>query len=183
MNGEENSDAMAALHRLRQDTGGLIAEAIAPVDEAIRELGVPLRSSHYAEDVRDWNPKGCGYYQAHASRFAFAIEAAEGKVSEYCLCAAEGPDGQCGLYVSVCESRTETEPGEGEEGRDVVHRVVIDRMYLVKPDELSLALRAQMLDELHQGNFLRSYRKHVEGQQEGQPSDPVHRPWLPGWSG
>ncbi len=70
-----------------------------------------------------------------------------------------------------------------EAGWDVVHRVVVDRICLVKPDELSLALRAQMLDELHQGNFLRSYRKHVEARQDGRPSDPVHRAWLPGWSG
>ena len=180
MNGEESSDALSGLRRLREDTWSLIGGAIAPVDEAIRETGIPFRSSHYAEDCRDWNPKGCGYYQAHASRFVFAIEAVDGKVSEYSLCAAEGPDGQCGLYVSVCESHTETEPREGE---GVAHRVVIDRIYQVRPEELSLALRAQILDELCQGNFLRAYRQHVERQREGQPSDPVHRPWLPGWSG
>ena len=184
MNGEESSDALSGLRRLREDAWSLIAGAIAPVDEAIREIGVPFRSSHYAEDVRDWSPKGYGYYQAHASRFVFAIEAVDGKVSEYSLCAAAGPDGLCGLYVSVCESHTETEPREGEGGGPgVVHRVVIDRIYQVRPEELSLALRAQILDELHQGNFLRAYREHVQRQRQGLPGDPVARPWLPGWRG
>ena len=34
MNAEASSDALEALHRLPKDTGGLIADAIVPVDEA-----------------------------------------------------------------------------------------------------------------------------------------------------
>jgi len=183
MNGEASSDALEALHRLPKDAGGLIADAIAPVDEAIRALGIPYRSSHFAEDCRDWNPNAYAYYQAHASRFVFAIEAAEGRTTEYSLCAAAGPDGQCGLYVSVCESHTETEPAPEGSGWEVVHRVVIDRTYLAKPQELSLALRAQMLDELHQGNFLRAYRRHVERVREGEADEDMNRYWLPGRKG
>ncbi len=180
MNGNESSDPLARLRRLANDAGGLIAEALAPVDEAIREIGVPLRASHYAEDCRDWNPEGYGYYQAHASRFAFAIEVADGKVSEYSLCAAEGPDGTCGLYVSVCEYHVADEKRKNEDGsEEVIHRNVIDRIYLVRPETLSLALRAQMLDELSQGNFLRAYREHVERGREGLPEEDLFRYWLP----
>ena len=116
------------------------------------------------------------------SRLPFAIEAAEGRVTEYAVCAAEGPAGECGLYVSVCESHTETGPGEPGSGWERRHRVVIDRIGLARPAELSLSLQAQMIDELHQGNFLRAYGEHVRRVREGRASDPVHRPWLPGWS-
>ena len=163
--------------RFRQpDAGQLVADAIAPIDEMIRENGFAFRASHFAEDCRDW-PKGAyAYYQAHASRFAFAIEAAGGRASEYCLCAARGPEGDCGLYVSVCESRVVDEP---REGGGVVHRVVIDRIRLVKPDALSLKLRAEMMDELSQGNFLGAYRRHIREHPEGTPEDTIIRPWLP----
>lgn len=183
MNADASSDVLAGLHRLPKDTGGLIAEAIAPVDEAIRTLGIPYRSAHFAEDCRDWNPNAYAYYQAHASRFVFALEAAEQKVNEYSLCAAEGPDGQCGLYVSICESHTETDPAPEGSGWGVIHRVVIDRVYLARPSDLSLSLQAQMLDELHQGNFLRAYRQHVERVREGQADEPMNRYWLPGRKG
>lgn len=176
MNGNESSDARRRRRHRRPDAGALITEAIVPVDEMIRENGVSFRSSHYAEDCRDWPAGGYGYYQAHASRFVFAIEATDGKVSEYALCAARGPDGVHGLHVSVCEYRTVDEPRDD----GVVHRVVIDRMYLVKPNTLSLALRAQMLDELSQGNFLRAYRAHIEEHPDGAPEDSVFRYWMPG---
>ncbi|MCK4283406.1 MAG: hypothetical protein KAX44_03740 [Candidatus Brocadiae bacterium] len=162
--------------RRRQDAGDLIAEALAPVDEMIQENGVSFRASHFAEDCGDWPAGAYAYRQGHASRFAFALEAADGTLSEYCLCAARGPDGVHGLYVSVCESHTEDEP---QEGGGVIHRVVIDRIYLVKPNALSLALRAQMLDEVSQGNFMRAYRRHMEEYPEGAPEDTVVRPWLP----
>ena len=180
MNGDESSDALSSLRRLKDNAGGLIAEAIAPVDEAIREIGVSFRASHYAEDCRDWDPDGYGYYQAHAGRFVFAIEVAEGNVSEYCLCAAQGPDGNHGLYVSVCDYHVEDEERKAEGGEtEVIHRAVIDRIYLVRPETLSLSLRAQMLDELSQGNFLRAYRHYVEQGPEERPEDGVFRYWLP----
>ena len=142
----------------------------------IRESGVSFRASHYAEDCRDWPARGYAYYQAHAGRFAFALEVADGRLSEYSLCAACGPDGVHGLYVSVCESHVEDEP---REDGGVTHRVVLDRLFLVRPNALSLALRAQMLDELSQGHFLPAYRAHVEEHPEGAPEDPVLRYWLP----
>jgi len=180
MNDDASSDALSSLRRLKHNAGGLIAEAIAPVDEAIRQIGVSFRASHYAEDCRDWDPDGYGYYQAHAGRFVFAIEVAEGNVSEYCLCAAQGPDGNHGLYVSVCDYHVEDEERKAEGGgTEVIHRTVIDRMYLVRPETLSLSLRAQMLDELSQGNFLRAYRHYLEQAPEERPADGVFRYWLP----
>jgi hypothetical protein len=165
--------------RRRQDAGDLVAQALAPIDDMIRENGVSFRSSHFAEDCRDWDPQGCGYYQGHASRFVFAIEATDGKVSEYSLCAAAGPDGQHGLYVSVCEYHAVAEQREGKDGKpEVFHGVVIDRIYLVKPNALSLGLRAQMLDEVSQGNFMRAYQQYVRQKREGQAGDSVTRPWL-----
>jgi hypothetical protein len=180
MNGNESSDALSRLRRLPEDAGGLVANAIAPIDDVIREIGVSFRSSHYAEDCRDWHPQGYGYYQAHASRFVFAIEATNGNVSEYSLCAARSPDGQHGLYVSVCEYRALSAQRENKDGSaGVFHRIVIDRIYLVKPNTLSLALRAQMLDELRQGNFIRAYEEHVRQNRASLPDDAVIRPWLP----
>lgn len=177
--GSETATAPPRRPRLRQDTGDLVAEALVPIDDMIRENGVSFRASHFAEDCRDWDPEGNGYYQGHASRFVFAIEAADGRVSEYALCAAAGPEGQHGLYVSVCEYHAVTEQREGKDGRPKVsHGVVIDRIYLVKPDALSLALRAQMLDELSQGNFMRAYQQYVRQSREGQAGDSVIRPWL-----
>jgi hypothetical protein len=177
MNGNERSDALARLRPLAEDTGHLIAKAIAPIDDAIRQIGVSFRASHFAEDCRDWNPEGYGIHQAHASRFVFAIEATDGNVSEYCLCAARGPDGRHGLYVSVCEYRVVSEQRENEDGgAGVVHRAVIDRIYLVKPNALSLALRAQILDELSQGHFLKAYEEHVR---QNLPDGAVFRYWLP----
>ena len=162
--------------RRQPDASKLIADAIAPIDEMIRENGFAFRASHFAEDCRDWPESGYAYYQAHAGRFAFAIEAAGGRASEYCLCAARGPEGDCGLYVSICEYRVVDEP---REGGGVVHRVVIDRIRLVRPDALSLKLRAEILDELSQGNFLRAYRTHIREHPEGTPEDAIIRPWLP----
>ncbi len=176
MSGNESSDAPRRRRHRRPNADRLIAEAVVPVDEMIRENGVSFRSSHFAEDCRDWPAGGYAYYQGHASRFAFAIEVTDGKMNEYSVCAAPGPDGVHGLYVSVCESRTVDEPCEDG---GVVHRVVIDRIYLVKPNALSLALRAQMLDELSQGNFLRAYGRHIEEHPEGAPEDSVFRYWLP----
>jgi hypothetical protein len=180
MSSSETGDPLSRLHRLPDDVGSLVAKAIAPVEDVIREIGVPFRASHFAEDCRDWDPQGYGYYQGHASRFAFALEATDGRLSEYALCAAPGPDGQCGLYVSVCESHVVDEQREGRDGKpQVVHRVEVDRVSLVKPSSLSLALRAQLLDELHQGNFLRAYRQHVEEHAKGAPEEAVFRYWLP----
>jgi hypothetical protein len=162
--------------RFRQpDAGRLIADAIAPIDEMIRQNGFAFRASHFAEDCRDWPASGCAYYQAHAGRFAFAIEAAGGRATEYCLCAARGPDGVCALYVSVCEYGVVDEP---REGGGVLHRIVIDQIRLVKPDALSLKLRAEMMDELSQGNFLGAYRAHVREHPDGTPPDAVIRPWM-----
>ncbi len=174
--GSEREGTRPRRRRRRQDAGSLIAEALAPVDEMIQENGVSFRASHFAEDCRDWPAGAYAYRQAHASRFAFALEVADGKLSEYSLCAARGPDGVHGLYVSVCESHTEDEP---QEGGGVIHRVVIDRIYLVKPNALSLTLRAQMLDEVSQGNFMRAYRNHMQEYPEGAPEDTIIRPWLP----
>ena len=165
--------------RQRQDAGDLIAQAIAPVDDTIRANGLAFRSSHFAEDCRDWPAGGYPYYQGHASRFVFAIEVADGVCSEYSLCAAQGPDGQYGLYVSVCEYRAVTEQREGKDGKpEPYHRVVIDRIYLVRADALSLALRAQILDEISQGNFMRAYQQYVRQHQAGEAAESVVRPWL-----
>jgi hypothetical protein len=176
----DESARIEALSRLRPrvpDGGRLIAQAIEPVDEVIRDIGISFRASHFAEDCRDWNPEGYAVYQAHASRFVFAIEATNGNVSEYCLCAARGPDGNCGLYVSVCEYRVVDQQRKNKGGHpEVVHRVVMDRVYTVKPNTLSIALRAQMLDELNQGNFIRAYEEHVR---QNGPDGGVHRYWLP----
>jgi len=180
MSGNEGSDPLSRLQRLADDAGTLAAKAIAPIDEVIREIGISFRSSHFAEDCRDWDPKGYGYYQAHASRFVFAIEATNGSVSEYSLCAARGPDGRHGLYVSVCEYREVTEREEKEDGSAaLVHQIVIDRIYLVHPSALSLSLRTQMLDELHQGNFIRAYAEHVRQNRGKLPEEAVIRHWLP----
>ncbi len=172
----EDASARRRQWRRRPDAGDLTAEALAPVDEMIRDNGCSFRASHFAEDCRDWPAGAYAYYQAHASRFAFALEVADGRLAEYCLCAARGPDGVHGLYVSVCESHAED---ESRDGGGVTHKVVIDRIYLVKPDALSLALRAQMLDELSQGNFLQAYSRHVEEHPQGAPEETVVRPWLP----
>jgi hypothetical protein len=56
--------------------------------------------------------------------------------------------------------------------------VVIDRIYLVRPDALSLALRAQILDEISQGNFMRAYQQYVRQHQAGEAAESVVRPWL-----
>ncbi len=175
MSSTEGNDPLARLQRLREDAGVMALHAIEPIDAVIREIGVSYRASHFAEDCRDWDPAEYPYYQAHASRFAFAIEVAEGKAAEYALCAARGPDGQHGLCVSVCESHVEDEPRDG----GVFHRVVMDRIYTVRPNGLSLALRAQMIDELNQGNFLRAYEEHVREHRENLPSEAVFRYWLP----
>jgi len=177
--GKQSTAPTRRTWRRRQDAGDLIAEAIAPIDEMIREHGLAYRSSHFAEDCQDWAADGYPYYQGHASRFVFAIEAADGVCNEYSLCAAQGPDGRYGLYVSVCEYRVVTEQREGKDGKPrPYHRVVIDRIYLVKPNALSLALRAQILDELSQGNFMRAYRRYVREHQAGEAGEPVTRPWL-----
>ncbi len=174
--GEQGAGTQRRRRRRRQpDAGRLIADAIAPIDEMIRENGFAFRASHFAEDCQDWPESGYAYHQAHAGRFAFAIEAAGGRASEYCLCAARGPDGECGLYVSVCEYRVVDEP---REGGGVRHRIVIDRIRLVKPDALSLKLRAEILDELSQGNFLRAYRTHIREHPDGTPEDAIIRPWM-----
>jgi len=178
MSAGESTDALSRLRPLAQDAGDLIEKAIAPIDEAIREIGISFRASHFAEDCRDWNPEGYALYQAHASRFVFAIEATSGNVSEYCLCAARGLDGRHGLYVSVCEYHVESQQQRNVDGSaGLVHRAVIDRIYLVKPNALSLALRAQMLDELTQGHFLKAYGEHVRSH---GADGAVFRPWMPG---
>ena len=174
----QRAQGMSAMRRRRRrqpDASQLIAEAIAPIDEMIRRNGFAFRASHFAEDCRDWSPAGYAYHQAHAARFAFAIEAAGGRVSEYCLCAARGPDGECGLYVSVCNHHVEDVP---HEGGGVRHQIVIDDIRLVKPGALSLKLRAELMDELSQGNFLGAYRGHVRAHPDGTPEDAVIRPWL-----
>jgi hypothetical protein len=160
--------------RRQPDAGRLIADALAPVNEMIRENGFAFRASHFAVDCRDWPASGDGYYQAHVGRFAFAVEAAGSRASEYCLCAARGPDGECGLCVSVCEYRVVDEAREG----GVRHRIVIDGIRLVKPEALSLKLRAQVLDEVAGGNFLRAYEAHLREHPEGTPPDAVIRPWM-----
>ncbi|KPK63507.1 MAG: hypothetical protein AMK73_05050 [Planctomycetes bacterium SM23_32] len=76
----------------------------------------------------------------------------------------------------------EVEPGAGGDRRPV-HRIVIDRIYTVRPETLSLALRVQMLDELSQGHFLRAYRSYVEQTPSPPREGGLHRPWLPSWSG
>lgn len=178
MSDTERTNALSRLHRLSDDTGSLVAKAIAPIEEAVREIGITYRASHYAEDCRDWDPDAYAAYQAHASRFVFAIEVADGNMSEYCLCVARDPDGRCGLYVSVCESHVETEQRKAADGSTKpYHRVVMDRVYTVRPGVLSIALRAQMLDELNQGNFLGAYRHHVESH---GPDGGVNRYWMPG---
>jgi hypothetical protein len=170
MNASDLDDILSRLKPLRNDTGDLVAEALAPVDEAIAEIGVSLRASHYAEDVRDW-PDGNGYYQAHASRFAFAIESAEGRATEYCLCAAPGPDGRHCLQVSICEYHTVEDQDDP--------RIEIDRIYTVGPESLSLGLRAQMLDELEQGHFLRALATLVREHNGSPPPEAVVRYWMP----
>jgi hypothetical protein len=172
------ADAAAAQRRRRfrqPDAGQMIEDAIVPIDDMIRENGFAFRASHFAEDCRDWPATGYAYYQAHASRFAFSIEAAGGRATEYCLCAARGEDGQCGLYVSVCEYRVVDKP---QEGGGVRHTIVIDQIRLIKPNAMSLKLRAEMMDELSQGNFLGAYRTHIREHPEGTPPDAIVRPWM-----
>jgi hypothetical protein len=172
MAAKPDSETLSRLGRLADDAGGMIAKAIKPIDEAIRQIGISLRASHFAEDCRDWDPAGYGVLQAHASRFVFAIEASDGTCTEYCLCAARGPDGQHGLYVSVCEYNiVETE----RDGKPY-QRAEIDRIYQVRPAVLSLELRALMLDELNQGHFLKAYKEHVEA---GGEDGAVVRYWFP----
>lgn len=177
MSSNLDSDALSCLERLADDAGRMIAKAIEPIDDAIRRIGVSLRASHFAEDCRDWDPKGYGLLQAHASRFVFAIEATNGLCSEYSLCAARGPDGRHGLYVSVCEYHVVDAERKRDDGAmETVQRAQIDRIYLVRPNTLSLELRALMLDELNQGHFLKAYKEHVEG---GGPDGAVLRYWFP----
>ncbi len=178
MGGTEGSDALSRLKGRFEDGSMMVARALAPLDEAIREIDVPFRASHYAEDCLDWNPPEAGSPQAHASRFVFALESTGDRTVEYCLCAARGPDGQCGLYVSVCESHDVTEPPADGEGQPV-HRVVIDRIYLTRPETLSLWLRVQILDELSQGHFRKAYRAYVEQTPDPPPEGGLHRHWLP----
>jgi hypothetical protein len=179
MNASDLDDILSRLKPLRHDTGDLVAEAIAPIDEVIAEVGVSLRASHYAEDCRDW-PGGSGYYQAHASRFVFALESAEGRATEYCLCAAPGPDGRHCLQVSICEYHTVDGEREGPGGtREPNPRIEIDRIYTVRPESLSLGLRAQMLDELEQGHFLRALAAHVRDHDGSPPPEAVVRYWMP----
>ena len=168
------SDVLARLGRF-QDGGQMVAAALAPMDEALREIDVPFRATHFAEDCRDWNPPERGARQAHAGRFAFAIESTDGRSTEYCICSARGEDGHCGLYVSVCEHHEEALPGSEDP------LTVIDRIYLTKPETLSLTLRVQILDELSQGNFLKTYRAYLDETPDPPPEGGVCRYWLPSW--
>lgn len=168
------SDLLTQLRGSFHDAGRMVAEALRPLEEAIREIDVPFRASHYAEDCRDWPSSASAARLAHAGRFVFAIECTGSRSTEYCLCAARGEDGHCGLYVSVCEYHEE--PGAG----DADPRVVLDRIYLMRPETLSLWLRVQMLDELSQGNFLRTYRAYLDETPDPPPEGGVCRYWLPG---
>jgi hypothetical protein len=174
----ERSEALSRLKVRYEDTGAMLAKALAPLDEAIRAIDVPFRASHYAEDCQDWQPPEGGPQQAHASRFVFALESVGGVTTEYSLCAARGEDGACGLYVSICESRDEATPPAEPDGQPV-HRVVIDRIYVTKPETLSLWLRAQIMDELSQGHFLRAYREYVEQTPDPPAEGGLNRYWLP----
>ena len=176
MGGQVSEEALARLKSVTQDTGRLVAQALEPVDEAIREIDIPFRSSHFAEDCRDWHPPEKGRHRAHASRFAFCIESTGNRATEYSLCAARGPDGQCGLYVSVCEYHEEGERGTADP------LVVVDRVFLTIPEKLSLWARVQMLDELSQGNFIKAYEEYIRQDGDRTPADGVMRPWLPTWS-
>ncbi len=173
MGGEVSDEALARLKSVTEDTGRMVAGALAPVDEAIREIDIQFRASHFAEDCRDWHPPEGGRHRAHASRFVFAIESTGDRATEYSLCAARGPDGHCGLYVSVCEYHQVTEPGEA------APRIVIDRIYLTKPETLSLWLRVQMLDELTQGHFPKAYEAYARQDGDRTPADGIMRHWLP----
>jgi len=178
---QEGRGELPVLPAFKEDTGAMLTRLLAPLDEAIRELDVPFRASHFAEDCRDWPQEGSGCYQAHASRFVFAIEAAGGRVTEYSLCAARGPDGRCGLYVSVCDYHRVTEQREREDGTvESVDRIVIDDIRTVRPESLSLAVRAQMLDELSQGHFLRAYRAYLQEHGRDNREGVVIRYWMPG---
>jgi hypothetical protein len=172
-----DAEALSLLDARPDDAGRLIAKAIEPIDEAIRRIGLPLRASHFAEDCADWDPDAYGVLQAHASRFVFAIEADECNLTEYCLCAAQGPDGQYGLYISVCEYHLVERRRRSKAGpMETVQEAKIDSIRLVRPNTLSLALRAQMLDELNQGHFLRAYKEHALA---GGADGDVNRYWLP----
>jgi hypothetical protein len=172
--GVSKGDVLARLQGSFQDAGRMVAAALEPLEEAIREIDVPFRASHYAEDCRDWGNPEHATRQAHAGRFAFAVECTGDRATEYCLCSARGEDGQCGLYVSVCEYHEE--PGSPDAGP----RTVIDRIYLTRPETLSLWLRVQILDELSQGNFLRTYRAYLDENPDPPPEGGVCRYWLPG---
>jgi hypothetical protein len=177
MSGGPDAEALACLRTVPDDAGRMIAKAIEPIDDAIRRIGASLRASHFAEDCRDWDPAAYGVLQAHASRFVFAIEATDGRCSEYSLCAATGPDGRHGLWVSVCEYHVVDAERERKDGAmETIQKAEIDRVYLVRPSTLSLELRALMMDELNQGHFLKAYREHVEA---GGPDEAVVRYWFP----
>lgn len=177
MSATPDADALSRLQALPDDAGRLIAKTVEPIDDAIRRLGVSLRASHFAEDCRDWDPDAYGVLQAHASRFVFALEATNGRCSEYSLCAATGPDGEHGLWVSVCEYHVvEVERTRKDGAVETLQKAEIDRVYLVRPNTLSLELRALLLDELNQGHFLKAYKEHVEA---GGPDGAVLRPWFP----
>jgi hypothetical protein len=174
------TDILSRLRRLDRDTGDLVADAIEPIDQILAEIGVTFRASHFAEDCRDWSGEAA-CYQAHASRFVFAIEATEGRATEYSLCAAPGPDGRHGLYVSVCEYHTEGEHTEDADGTVLSEpQVVIDGIYTVRPESLSLDLRSQMLDELEQGHFLRALADLIREHDGKPPAEAMNRYWLPG---
>ena len=167
MNRDHSEDAVSRLGKLAAEleqvypqAGDRIAEAIAPVDAAIRKIGVSLNYCHYAESVREDIRRRVdpGEYYAHPYRFA-SDEDSAGRTTDYALCAARGPDRQCGLCVSACTYQEYDDEYEDTDGTIRTRPAITVETRLVEPAELPLPIRVRILDVLDR--FADAYEKHV----------------------
>lgn len=159
---KDQKDAVLRLQGLADDlsqvypkAGEMVAQAIAPVDEAIKRIGVTLNYQHYAELLTDDRSP----LLARQHPFTFATDQmANGEQAEWALCAARDRDGTCGLRVSVCkyfecQKQVEIEGGDVEMQPECIFGTDI-----IRPDEVPLPIRVRIL------NVLEAFVACYEGQ-------------------
>ncbi len=141
--------------------GDALAKAVAPIDEAIRKIGLTYCPDHYAEQCCERRRRGLTDSGADAHPFCFHEEATGAEQVEYGLCAARGSDDNPGLYVSACTWGRETEEGEDADGSPYTENlVVVSDVTITRVSDVRLPIRVKILDVLDE--FVDCYLAHVK---------------------
>jgi len=154
------------LHKVYEQAGTLVAQAVKPVDQATEIIGVTFRQPHYAESLRAVPPEKRNGAK-RPDTFVAEEEFEGGGRVEYTLCVTRGKDSKCRVRVSRCTYHVgspEGENGNGQGSEEAAKEVTIDEIKTIAPNEMPLPIRVKVLERLD--DFVILYEKHVRDERK-----------------